>query len=430
MPISGNYLNAPVGIGDIQQAIGLSSGDLKTLCSSDTIKKWTKYHPFRDATIGYGTAALNQAAAKAHDFGMVSKRSQFTISQLCSKSITALYNEAQDSRGEWIYLKPRGLAYGEAYRTGDFAWYNKAAEYPPMTITFTPDESDRTKATFKFLYPTSDAAHDMQIKDFPWYTAAVSSGTYAGSNWKYGILYSQYSYIQEGQVAAPTRLLGPDIYLPSGAYNTSKGSSDWTAISGGFQKVVTIQRGRRRFFVPFITRLPLSGTIYYSDSVFLPWGQADRYSLPQTVTTTNVTDMWFPTTPTIYSHTNWAELIDGDGGTITVNAELDGIILSYEKAQDRAVDISFRLASDYGDGNRVTAPVGTVFFCQSLNSSVTNYYNQANESSPGNEYHQRLTFTIDPAEATFLTYGTELYLQVYDHGTLLDEIYIDSVPSN
>ena len=45
MGYSNNIITAPVGIGDVSQALSNSSTDLGTLCSSNSIKKWAKYKP-------------------------------------------------------------------------------------------------------------------------------------------------------------------------------------------------------------------------------------------------------------------------------------------------------------------------------------------------------------------------------------------------
>ena len=52
MPITNEIVVAPVGLGDISQAIHLSSLDLGTLCQSTLINKWAKYKPFRNSSKG------------------------------------------------------------------------------------------------------------------------------------------------------------------------------------------------------------------------------------------------------------------------------------------------------------------------------------------------------------------------------------------
>jgi hypothetical protein len=421
---------APIGIGDIAAALGMSSGDLGYLYTEGNeanpqglIKMWSRYKPFRDSTVGYETVALNQAAAKEADYGLVRNDG----GPLCQNTaLEELYCAAQTwPFGKWVYQRPRGQSQSpkEWFRMFDMVGYNANAVNPPINVIFTTP--DRTHAKFQFQYPGNGSGWDTHIRDFKWYTASVSSGTYAKSNWKYGLLDSAVVGATVPSQLVYSRTMGLDIYDSSGNYKTDPNA---TGTRIGWEYTYTLQRGRRRYFVPFITRLPAdSSTIYYSDSVYLHTDQTDRYSLPNTVTTQYMTDVWFGSvsaTPFVGT-VNWDNLIRY-GGTITINSfAINGKIINYEKAQDDAVDISFRLASNYNGYDSVTAEVSAEFYAPSPNSTFTNYY----DGGSSNGHHSRITFTI-PASPSMIARGNELYLQVYDHGTLLDEYYFYTIPNS
>ena len=425
MAVSNGYIyvddsvtpNVGITVEEVATVLGALAGE--ELTSHANIKMWSKYKPFRSSTL-FKTVAETKAAAKAANYGLVRENGDPLL--VANESLVSLFNAAMSGNYcKWSYLKPRGLNYTEWARLLDFAGYNHNAANPPIKVTFTPDANDRTKATMTFQYPDSGSTYDLHIKDFPWYVDSVSGADY---NWKYGVLYStSMSNAQSVSRIVTDEDDDPyDIYLP----NVSYVQRDSPRIGASIP--LSIQRGRRRFFVPIITQLPAEGQSAigtYTNSLFLHTDATNRFSLPQAVTTDDLKDIWFPGTPTIYSHTSWSE-IASMGGNITVNAELDGIITFFEKEEDHYVDIKFRLASNYGD--RVSDPVDAAFFAQTLNSSVTNYYNgSGSPSSTTNEYHGRLSFTVPQ---NFIAVGAELYLQVYEGSTLLDEIYITTVSTN
>lgn len=424
MAVSNGYIyvndavTPPVGIslGEIASVLHAQPGE--ELASHANIKMWSKYKPFRSASF-FKTVAETQTAAKAADYGLVDgSTNEHALLYTGGNALRDLYNHAMLSKSKWKYLKPRGLSYTEWARTLDFAGYNHNAVNPPIKVTFTPDANDRTGATMTFQYPENTSAYDLHIRDFQWYVASVQGGL---DNWKYGILQSESG----GNVqSAPDRIVGSDIYDSSGNY-INNGSPRI-----GWEQVVTIRRGRKRFFVPFITRLREGNGSLADGSVYLPTDSTDKFSLPQSVTTYYMADVQVDSAA-IHNKgsVNWSSLISS-GGSLSIDASVTGTVLHFEKAGDDGIDIDFRLASNYGDGTKVTAKVTALFFSQHEgDEGVTNYYTENSEPSTAGFNHERLTFTITQP---FLARGTELYLQVYDKnsGILLDEYYIDSVPQS
>lgn len=419
--------NIGISVDEVRQVLGAAAGE--ELTSHANIKKWSRYKPFQSSTL-FKTVAETQAAAKAANYGLVRQNGDPLL--VANESLVSLFNAAMSGGYcKWSYLKPRGLNHTEWARLLDFAGYNHNAVNPPINVTFTPDPNDRTKATMTFQYPDSGSAYDLHIRDFPWFVNSVSGADY---NWKYGVLYSQ----NMGNAQTVNRIVTDedddpyDIYLPNGNYVQRSSPRIGASIP------LSIQRGRRRFFVPFITQLPAEGqSAYanYTNSVFLHTDSTDIFSIPQTVTTRYFKNVWFANSPTIYGNPNWSDLYEY-GGQITVQMReqdgngLEGIIIEYNKENDSQYnDIEFRLASNYGSGDgKVTDPVDAVFYSQTKNTKVSNYYD-SNGSPDSETYynHGRPTFTIDQH---FFAIGSELYLQVYDGktGDLLDEIFIQSVP--
>lgn len=435
------FLSAPLSVKDISDAIVFPSNDVGQLCTEGNtatpqgyIKMWAKYKPFRSSVVGYATVAANQAAAAQNNFGLVTGYSEhnlvYNMATAGSYYLAEMYNEARHypKYSKWTYLKPRGKeTYNEWFRMLDFAGYNSNATRPPIDVVFTPNPNDRTKATFTFKYPTGGSANDMHIKDFGWYTPAVSGSE---NNWKYAIAYSPSYTLNPSVQGNPQWFAGPDIYVAgSTSYNTDVGDTDWSLTSDGFAKEVTIQRGRRRFFVPFITRHSGSNGSMYIDSVYLHTDTETGYSLPQTVTTDFLTNMWFDS-GSVYSYSGSWEDIEKYGGTIIVDAELTGTAIAYKKSDDEGVDVVFYLASSI---NKESSPVYAFFYAPSLDGSVTNHYNHNNGDStnPGvgtkTFQHYALTFTV-PDSFIGSVGTTELYIQVYDNNTpskvLIDEFYI------
>ena len=109
---------APVDTGDVATALGESSLDIGTLCTSLKIQKWSRNKPERHPTLGI----LTEDQRKQNFFG-------FDISEIFNTDAESTLEAAIENRGEYPYLEPIG---GESspFRILDFDGYNHSAERP------------------------------------------------------------------------------------------------------------------------------------------------------------------------------------------------------------------------------------------------------------------------------------------------------------
>lgn len=70
MAYVGNKITSPVSIFDVQQALGNSSTDLKTLCTDNNIKEWARYRPIEDGVSGNYFGILTEAQRAAVNYGI------------------------------------------------------------------------------------------------------------------------------------------------------------------------------------------------------------------------------------------------------------------------------------------------------------------------------------------------------------------------
>lgn len=116
MAYADGYITAPIGIYDVQRALGISGGgDLGTLCRASQINVFSKCKPFRNNAVDYASDAARETAAKTVNFG--------TGIVSCGRLTFA--SKYQDL---WTHLAPRGAngggsGYNEHYRLVDFKKY-------------------------------------------------------------------------------------------------------------------------------------------------------------------------------------------------------------------------------------------------------------------------------------------------------------------
>ena len=120
MPYSNNVISAPVGVHDVQQALGTTVDNVGSLCLRNNINKWARYKPERadgPKPLIYGSGTRSR---KGNNFGL-----DIPYCQLAIMNHKA-YNLLNEDETGWDYLKPRGdrTAQGgvkEFYRLSDFA---------------------------------------------------------------------------------------------------------------------------------------------------------------------------------------------------------------------------------------------------------------------------------------------------------------------
>ena len=117
MPLNSNtgIMTAPVGFGDISRALNLASGDPGIIITrAATINKWAKFKPERHSAIGEMTLAQRKINGFGFDISVGANTSVFQRSAANALDVAIAQN------GEWVYLKPRGLAHNERFRPFDF----------------------------------------------------------------------------------------------------------------------------------------------------------------------------------------------------------------------------------------------------------------------------------------------------------------------
>lgn len=178
--ISPPVLNNPSG-GDIQAALGESSGEVEVLCKSNNINKWARYKPVRHST--KQPITLNQRNSVYWGLSVPFFTSEINV---------AVYNIIQTpsyAEAGWGYLKPNG-GDNAPYRQSDFGktpndpsgtpWvgnmqgYNHQAKFPMEVVLDTTGVVDTggvweaniqelSSLKFYFQNPTGD---DLCIQDF------------------------------------------------------------------------------------------------------------------------------------------------------------------------------------------------------------------------------------------------------------------------
>ena len=96
----------------VAKAIGEGSNDVGTLCKSTKINKWSKWKPIRSNKI----TGITEQDLQSANFGF---------------PLQGLTDDPQDVISyDFLYNKPRGGAYNEFFRLGDFRGYNHNALAP------------------------------------------------------------------------------------------------------------------------------------------------------------------------------------------------------------------------------------------------------------------------------------------------------------
>ena len=197
MAYTNNKIVAPVGIADIQKAVGYGSGDLGRLCRYGNINMWAKYKPvinaMRDTKMQLkpdltwkninGTGGLGNDAwfkGTAGNYGITPASVGQTGGADNNRMITALNAIAKKINGNlngWSYARPTG-GHSSIYRIFDFIGYNADAVKPVKTATaiesliyVVPASGSQSGSTWSVEYQimgSADAAHvtDIDSRDY------------------------------------------------------------------------------------------------------------------------------------------------------------------------------------------------------------------------------------------------------------------------
>lgn len=158
--------------GDIELAVGHTSGNLATCISNGSINMWAKYKPVRLNSIN----TLDQWDSSAQEWRNDSSWwkgddgkcgayiSVFTDLGSTSTPGTFLYMLKNGQLG-WTYNRPRGGAYNEPFRQTDFALYNAGAINPMGNIGST-DIYLQNNGRFSVSFDLTPSTYGLSLSDF------------------------------------------------------------------------------------------------------------------------------------------------------------------------------------------------------------------------------------------------------------------------
>ena len=116
------YITKPVSVSDVQGALGDTSTDLGTLCTSNNINKWAKFKPIKYASVERLTY---EQIAGAH-FGLdpaenktLAKKSDSGVSGASVVSSSTDLENVLNANKDWTYIIPSGGS-ASPYRLTDF----------------------------------------------------------------------------------------------------------------------------------------------------------------------------------------------------------------------------------------------------------------------------------------------------------------------
>lgn len=154
---NGSYMSKPVSMSDVKSAIGSSSNDLATLCTSTAINRWSKYKPIFHSGVG----ALTNAQFAEDTGGTSGYRITYGIKRANSYATTDLVQNGVIQNRPWEYVKPSGGA-SSPYRLSDFA--SKENDYGYSTLGVCP--IDMRISTSDGYLPIPKEASDGADLDF------------------------------------------------------------------------------------------------------------------------------------------------------------------------------------------------------------------------------------------------------------------------
>lgn len=189
---STGVITAPVGIQDVQQALGDGRTDLGLLCQSSNINMWAKYKPVVknmidttpqlnsdsgktwkniNGTGGLGTDAWFKGTAG--NFGITPKVIHHNGGAGDDRMLDVLEDIAVFATGNlngWVYTKPSGGA-ASPYRLIDFNRYNAKAVPPIKVVTGKSEITEASGASWEYSFQimgsaASEVVTDVDTRDY------------------------------------------------------------------------------------------------------------------------------------------------------------------------------------------------------------------------------------------------------------------------
>lgn len=251
---SGTYVYKPVSMSDVKSALGSSSNDLATLCTSGAINMWSKIKPIFHSGVG----ALSDSQFADDTGGQSGYRIKYGIKRANSYGTTDLVNSAgviQDR--PWEYVRPAGGT-SSPYRLSDFASVDRAGygyspkAAPPFRLNITSTNgilpipagnTDGTIVTFYFRFGNAvdgwSSAHSIsptellttsELNYYPTVGFFFKSGNlsvqyYVSSQYKLSEVISSHGYVAMVQVNTKTMCdalnTRPDVWFADGVIWTT-----------------------------------------------------------------------------------------------------------------------------------------------------------------------------------------------------------------
>ena len=155
------YISKPVSIADVKSAVGSSSNDLATLCTSSAINMWSKYKPIYHS----GVSPLTNAQFAEDLGGQSGYRIKYGIKRANGYAVSDLVQSGVIQNRPWTYNRPSGGT-SSPYRLSDFASKENSYGYSlygvcpidmrlGMTDGYLPiptNSNDGTDLQFYFLF--------------------------------------------------------------------------------------------------------------------------------------------------------------------------------------------------------------------------------------------------------------------------------------
>ena len=262
MAYNNGMITAPVSIYDVQRALGISSGDVGTLCRSGMINMWAKFKPIYHAAIG-----LLKNSQRQDGSHIVSGYSISWGIMKPSASSWSDYINTTDGvvkSGLWGYDKPEGGA-ASPYRLSDFVeinnsgavtgnGYSQSAKCPIQIILSqnseipVPYSAQEDGDTLMFLFTFQNgiigwsASHSLSIAEIfaaeqSYYPTVIFTCYYNGRIYEYAksgdntVSYYTGNVNPIVQVPIDTKVLAQSVVQDGGSYHTGAlaDGAEWTA---------------------------------------------------------------------------------------------------------------------------------------------------------------------------------------------------------
>lgn len=223
MPWDGNthMMNAPVGLGDISQAVHNPSLDLGTLISEGQINKWALYKPFVYSSWGWafdGTKSTPALRQPGRETPMRSMNTGLAMRRRTNSTTAWTDGITLDDGGtNWKHIVPSGY-----FRALDFDGYNELAA-APFQYGPTPNPAYRID-TVQINDASGAGASEIELTDLMGNDDPVPGMT----GYYYCNIRNYNIYVMLGKRSGSTPAAAPSLIYPLNATIPNQSLSDGT----------------------------------------------------------------------------------------------------------------------------------------------------------------------------------------------------------